>query len=119
MPKTINAVRVAIHKVARGDDAIVARATIGEGQEGAWSMHVDNKFITGGTKPEDVKLGVARKLRGSLLEISAVIKDVRKETDRLTLTARVTPGETRPKLKISEKGAPGDNAAYSIVIHFL
>jgi hypothetical protein len=119
MPKTISAVRVAIHKAARDDDAIVVRATIGEGQEGAWSLHIDDKFIKGGTKPVDVPLGSARKLRGSLLEISAVIKDVRKETDRLTLTARVTPGETRPKLKISEKGAPGDNGAFSIVVHFV
>ena len=119
MPKTISAVRVAIHKMASDDDKIVARATIGEGQEGAWSMHIDDKFIKGGTAPEDVKLGTARKLRGSLLEVSAVIKDVRKETDRLTLTARVTPGETRPKPKISQSGDRGDNATYSIVIHFV
>jgi hypothetical protein len=123
MPKTIHDVKVAIHRIGDHTEVVIARATIGEGQEGAWTMLVDGEHVGGGTAPADVALGRGGELRGRQLEISAILKDVRAETDRLTLTANVKPGPgpgpIATETRISNEVDPGDNAAYSIVVFFV
>jgi hypothetical protein len=119
MPRTIHDVKVAIHRIRDEAEVVTARATIGEGQEGAWTMLVDGEHLGGGTAPADVVLGKGGALRGRQLEISAILKDVRAETDRLTLTARVTSGHVETEARLSNEVDAGDNAAYSIVVFFV
>src|SRR5205085_8090460 len=70
----------------KDDGDVFARATLGEGQEGVWSMFLGDKLIKDGTEPELVKIGNGKALAEGIadLEVSATVKDRRDEIDRLT-----------------------------------
>lgn len=115
MGKTITDVKVVSHRVA--DDSVKARVLIGEGQKGAWAMLIGASHFAGGTAAKWVTLGKGAALRGKHLEVSAIVMDVRKETDRLTVTVEISGPQTT-RTVVSAVGKPGDNAAYSIIIRF-
>jgi hypothetical protein len=120
LPKTITETKVVNYRV---DDvaSVVARAIIGDAQEGAWTMHLGSRFLAGGTNADDVTVGPGRALaEGSgNLEVSAIVKDVRPETDHLTLTVTLTGGMDTQHVQITNLGNPGDSASYSIFVRFV
>lgn len=120
MTKTITETKVVNYEV-KDDADVFAEATIGEAQEGAWTMHLGDRFIAGGTDSERVKIGNGKELaEGSVhLEVSATVKDVREETDRLTLIVDVNGGVRPDAFEISNDGDAGDNASYSLIVRFI
>lgn len=118
MSKVISDVKTATHTVANAQP-VNARAIIGNAQKGSWVMMVDDKRIDGGTGTNWVHLGDGDALRGKLLEVSAVIQDVRPQTDRLSLIVEVVgPAATTTTVTIAHDGDNGDAAAYSAIIFF-
>ncbi len=119
MSKTISDVKLMGHKVVAGKK-VLARAIIGNGQLGGWTMLIGATRIAGGNEPADVVLGTAEELVGKHLEVSAAILDVREQTDRLSLVVEVwNEGEdARTRGKIASEGDPGDSAAYSLFCVF-
>jgi hypothetical protein len=120
MAKTITETKV-VNYIIRDDAGVVALAKIGEAQEGAWTMHLGDGFLKGGTEPEDVSIGKGGDLADGdkHLEVSATVKDIRDETDRLTLTVELRGGKDPASFEISNQGEPGDNASYSIIVRFV
>ncbi len=116
MSKTISDVKVALHDV-QGGVVVRARVIIGDGQRGAWTMLLGATPIAKGTEPAWVTLGDGAGLRGNHLEVSAVVMDVRDETDRLCITVDVQgPGST--EVVVAHHGNHGDCAAYSVLVVF-
>ena len=120
MSKTITETKVVTYRVRDGAD-VFARATIGDAQEGAWTMRLGDQFLKGGTEPERVRIGAGKALAEGILnlEVSATVKDVREQTDRLSLVVDLTGGKAREAYQISNEGGPGDNASYSLVVIFI
>ncbi len=116
MSKVISDVKTAIHTVVDAQP-VNARAIIGNAQKGSWVMMVNDQRIDGGTGTHWVNLGNGEDLRGRLLEVSAVIQDVRPQTDRLSLAVEVT-GPATTTMTIAHNGDPGGAAAYSAIIFF-
>jgi hypothetical protein len=114
MPKTISDVKVVSHESEPGT---IVRITpfIGHGQEGAWSIHLDDKFLDHGTAPKEVRIGKAEELVGSNVEVSAVMKDG-PQSDKLSLLLELSAGKTEPRPVIENVAAPGDSADYSIIV---
>jgi hypothetical protein len=117
MSKVISDVKSASHPVAASHPVNV-RAIIGNAQKGAWVMLLDEAHVGGGTDSGWVTLGNGDALKGKLLEVSAVIQDVRPQTDRLSLIVEVD-GPTTTTVQIAHIGDPGDSAAYSVIVFFV
>jgi hypothetical protein len=68
-----------------------------------------------------VRIGNGKELaEGSAhLEVSAMVKDVRDETDWLSLVVDLTGGIEAESPEISNEGEPGDNASYSLIVRFI
>jgi hypothetical protein len=120
MAKTITETKV-VNYYVKDDAEVVARAMIGNAQEGAWTMRLGDKFIKGGTGPEDVPIGNGKSLAegDAHLEVSAMVKDIRPETDRLTLLVQLSGGEASSEEEITNEGDSGANASYSLIVRFL
>lgn len=116
MSKVVSDVKIADHLTQPGQEVRV-RVTIGEAQKGAWVMLLGNQHKAGGTSADIVRLGTGAELTGTHLEVSAIIQDVRPDTDQLTLTVDVI-GASTTTVKLSHTGAPGDAAAYSVIVFF-
>lgn len=97
-------------------EAVSVTPTIGEAQEGAWAVLLDGALVAGGVDATAVALGTGDALRGKVVEVSAVIKDIQGATDRLSLRTRVSA--LADPIDISHAGAPGDAALYSVIIFF-
>lgn len=120
MSKTITDVKLMQHKLEVGK-RVLARATIGNGQMGGWVMLLGATRVAGGNEPVEVALGSGEELVGKHLEVSAVIVDVRPQTDRLSLLVEVwnEGGTERTRGTIAHEGDPGDSAAYSLFAAFV
>jgi hypothetical protein len=120
--KTITEVKVVNYRV-KDDADVFAVAVIGEAQEGAWTMRLGDIFLDGGVAPKKVKVKVGNGKtladEGAHLEVSATVKDVRPETDRLSLAVQLTGGDAKESPEISNEGNPGDNASYSVIVRFI
>ncbi len=116
MSKVISDVKSASHTLA-ADQPVRARAIIGNAQLGAWVMLVDNQHVAGGDQSAWIDLGLGASLQNKVLEVSAVIQDVRAQTDRLSLIVEVE-GPVTTTVQLVHDGDPGDSAAYSIIVFF-
>ncbi len=118
MAKTITDVAFKERMLA-GEGEVRVRTIVGDGQSGGWVVLLSGKRIHGGEDAAWKTVGKASKLRGRHIEVSAFVMDVRKETDRLTVSVEVTgPSGPATRAKITHVGDPGDNGAYSFLIHF-
>lgn len=117
MSKVISDVRVASHATS-AEQPITARASIAHHQKGGWVMLLGGKHHAGGTDVIDVPLGVGAELKGSHLEVSAALQDVRPETDELKLTVDVI-GASTTTVTIAHTVQPGDSAGYSVIVSFI
>jgi hypothetical protein len=99
------------------DEVVRARAVIEHGQAGAWAMFVNRSHVAGGAHQDWVELGTGQSLIGKILEVSAVMKDVKDNTNRLGLRVDVA-GASAVSAALDHAGGSGDSAAYSIIIKF-
>ena len=116
MSKVVSDVKTASHSTQPGQQ-VVARATIVHRPKGAWTMLLGDQRKAGGVDPDDVVLGLGEELKGRHLEVSAVIQDVRGDTNELALKVDVL-GPNQTTVALSHTGAAGDAAAYSVIIFF-
>ena len=112
---------LAVKYEVKDDGDVSVRATLGEGQEGAWSIFLGDKLIKDGTKPELVEIGNGKALAEGIadLEVTATVKDRREETDRLTLTVELIGGKQPDAHEMSVEGEPGDIASFSLDVSFV
>ncbi|HWM85041.1 MAG TPA: hypothetical protein VNO33_04365 [Kofleriaceae bacterium] len=118
MAKQIGETRVHTYQVGAAGQ-ITARITIGQGQHGGWAAFLDDKLLGKGSKPRDLKLGASARLKGHRLVVNSVVMDVRRETNRLSVSTLLKGGAKQLRAAHEHVGDAGASANYVTVVIFI
>jgi hypothetical protein len=101
-------------------DKLLARAVIGDAQQGGWVIGFDPASLKKGSDPDTVPVGSAKDVAGKILQVVVTAVDVRPETNRLSATTTISGGAdgTKSIVHTFEEGDKGDIAIFTTLVVF-
>ncbi len=95
--------------------------TVGEAQKGTTSIYLDAEELASSDKNARIKrvLGLGSKLKDKVLYCLTIVADIRRETNKTSVTYELTGGQTPFKQSLEESTeSHGDVVFYTAIFHF-